>query len=145
MLVGTGCSSDNVELARIIKRLGLEDNVLLLGNQTEVIDYLSAMDIYIMPSRTEGFPNALAEAMAMSLPSIATRVGDTELLGNGSVMICGPDVMSLKHSITEIINLPAAERNALGVSASAFVREKFSISSIEKQYSSLYSNLMGSV
>lgn len=143
-LIGTGCSEDNEALIEDINRLGLAANVKLLGNQSKIIEYLSALDIYIMPSRTEGFPNALAEAMAMGLPCIATRVGDTELLCNGHAIICEPDVESIAESIKKMLSLAEIEKKMLGESAAAYVRASFSIASIEKQYSKLYSNIVGS-
>lgn len=143
-LIGTGCSYDNPALVEHINKLGFSSNVQLLGNQDNVIDYLSALDVYIMPSRTEGFPNALAEAMAISLPCIATRVGDAELLSNGNAILCDPAIESIAQAIEKVLSLSEIERRALGNSASAYVKSTFSIVSVENQYSKLYSNTVES-
>lgn len=75
LLVGSG--SMLCELKNLVKTLNLDENVHFLGKiDNNVIPlYLSAADIFVLPSLSEGLPNALLEAMAAGLPIIATRVG----------------------------------------------------------------------
>ncbi len=63
------------ELAGLATRLGVADRVRLLGNRDDVRDLLAALDVFALPSLTEGMSNALLEAMAMALPLVATAVG----------------------------------------------------------------------
>ena len=74
LLVGSG--SLEREVANSISNLGLS-NIVSLGwmEQKEVIGILDCSHVFILPSHTEGFPNALLEAMANGLPVITTRVG----------------------------------------------------------------------
>ena len=60
------------ELTVLAKQLSVEDNVVFLGNQTKIIDYLSIAEIYVMPSKTENFPMALLEVMSLGLPCVVT-------------------------------------------------------------------------
>jgi glycosyltransferase involved in cell wall biosynthesis len=69
------------ELKQAIGRKGLGEKFLLAGESAEVAGYLSASDVFVLPSRNEGFSNALIEAMASGLPSVATAVG-----GNGEAV-----------------------------------------------------------
>ena len=65
------------------KKLGVEDNVKFLGflNRNEVSLYLKRIDIYIQPSKQEGLPRALVEAMSYACPALGSKVaGIPELL-----------------------------------------------------------------
>ena len=143
-LIGAGCTDANVAFADVVQRFGLKDSVKLLGNQSNIIPYLSALDIYIMPSRTEGFPNALAEAMAVGLPCIATNVGDAAVLANNFVLLTQPDSDSLAKAIDEMLQMTELQRQALGISAATWVRRAFSIDTIEQQYYQLYLQVLES-
>lgn len=62
----------------LARRLGCPDGVHFVGTKRkgkEVLDWLTSMDVYIQPSRVEGLPRALVEAMSVSLPCVATAVG----------------------------------------------------------------------
>lgn len=74
-VVGDGPLRD--ELVAQGSRLGLADDLLMLGDRADVRDVLAALDVFVLPSRTEGMSNALLEAMAMERPVVATAVGGT--------------------------------------------------------------------
>jgi len=73
-LVGGG---DNSYLKAMAKKYKIEDKVIFLGTYThkEVFDYLDMIDVYIQPSKTEGLPRSLVEAMSRGCPSLGTTVG----------------------------------------------------------------------
>ena len=71
------------ELKELVSKLKLENNIIFLGNIEDITKVLSDMDIFVMPSRYEGFGLALVEAMAMKLPCIASKLdGPYEIIGN---------------------------------------------------------------
>ena len=76
LLVGEGPLRSQLE--RITQELGIQDSVEFLGLRRDVSDILQKSWGFVMPSRWEGMPNALLEAMACGLPSIATRVSGSE-------------------------------------------------------------------
>jgi glycosyltransferase involved in cell wall biosynthesis len=83
-LVGDGGA--RLDLQNLVKQLGLENRVHFEGwsSREDVLAYYQGADIFVMPSRDEGMPNALLEAMACGLPVIATRVsGNEELVQDG--------------------------------------------------------------
>jgi len=69
------------ELETRIVELGIQTNVRFIGESENIISFLRACDIFFLPSRSEGFSNAIIEAMACGLPCVATRVG-----GNGEAI-----------------------------------------------------------
>lgn len=73
IIMGEGEEREN--LARLITKLNLTNNVRLLGRVERAATYLPALDLFILPSRTEALPYAVLEAGAAGLPVIASRVG----------------------------------------------------------------------
>lgn len=72
------------QLERIVAELGIEESVEFLGLRRDVIPLLQQSWGFVMPSRWEGMPNALLEAMSVGLPCIATRVsGSEDIVENG--------------------------------------------------------------
>ncbi len=63
------------ELQAMVQDLGLSDIFYFVGGLTDLHKHLRASDIFVLPSRSEGFSNAIIEAMAASLPVVATDVG----------------------------------------------------------------------
>ena len=73
VILGEGVERPRLE--SLVQDLGLVDRVLLPGYKSDIRPYLAMMDVFVMPSRREGTPMALLEAMAMTKPVLATAVG----------------------------------------------------------------------
>ncbi len=85
LLIGEG--SQRNELVELVRKLELSHDVKFLGWQPQPLRYYEAMDVLLLPSRTEGLPNVVLEAMAMQVPVAASDVGGVQdLLDDGS---CG--------------------------------------------------------
>jgi len=78
VLVGDG--EERAALQDLRGRIGLNGQVMFAGRQDDVASWLAAGDIYVQPSRREGLPLAVLEAMAAGLPVVATAVGDVPRL-----------------------------------------------------------------
>jgi glycosyltransferase involved in cell wall biosynthesis len=63
------------DLEALIARLGLRDDVMLLGERTDVVDIVAALDVLLVPSWAEPFGRTVLEGMAMQVPVVATCVG----------------------------------------------------------------------
>lgn len=76
-LVILGKGKEGTKLSMLTKKLGLKDRVKFIGfvSHNEIPKYFSVCDIFVRPSRSEGFGNSFIEAMAAHLPVVATPVG----------------------------------------------------------------------
>lgn len=82
LLMGTG--EEVNKLSALARQLGVLERVHLLGYRRDVPHLLGALDLYVQPSRFEGMPNAVLEAMAAGCPIVASAVdGIQELIADG--------------------------------------------------------------
>ncbi len=90
LLVGKGLSPENSGLMARIKELGIIDQVVLAGQRTDIPAVMNALDLHVLSSSSEGFPNVIAEAMACGTPSVSTDVGDASEIVGDSRLLCPP-------------------------------------------------------
>src|SRR5690606_1232280 len=76
VLVGQDMSPDNAALMALINRLQLRDKIIMLGRREDVPAIMNGLDVHVLSSKAEGFPNVVAEAMAAETACVVTRVGD---------------------------------------------------------------------
>lgn len=97
------------ELARRAESVGVGKQIEFLGwlpSGEPVNEQLDSADLFILPSRQEGLPRAMVEAMARGLPCIGTAVGGIpELLPEDDLVEPG-DAVSLSRKITEVLSSP---------------------------------------
>lgn len=115
-LVGDGRHRD--QMLRLACDLGIENRVKFVGTLPAgaVLGELRAADLFVLPSRTEGLPRALIEAMAHGLPCIATSVGGIPELLPPEDLVAPGDVQGLARQIVSTLSDPPrrqrmAERN----------------------------------
>jgi glycosyltransferase involved in cell wall biosynthesis len=134
-----------VELEKLVFDLQLSDRFQFVGGITDLRQHLSAADIFVLPSRSEGFSNAIVEAMATALPVVATDVGgNAEAVSDGvSGFIVPPDdVGQLAAAIARLLSNPA-QAKAMGLAGRRLAAEKFTTQAMMKQIVSVYSRLLG--
>lgn len=142
VMIGRGCDNTNVELTESLTELKLSGAVLLCGEKIPVAPWFNVGDIFCLPSRTEGFPNALAEAMATALPCVSTKVGDATEVGAGFIFLANPEPKSLAAALRKMLNQPKAQRLALAESGRDSVVRRFSIVQVAAQYHDLYLDVL---
>lgn len=143
LLVGRNCDSGNATLGTWLDERGLGGRFVLFGERDDIPLCLSAMDVFCMPSSNEGFPNALAEAMAMGLPCVATKVGDAAIVtGDAAVMVAPRDERALARGLMDVLDLSPEERQQLGQRARTRVLENFSIARTVREFQTLYEDVL---
>lgn len=131
------------ELAGLARTLGVERLVHFLGHRSDVPELLDAMDVFVLPSHSEGMPNALLEAMASGKPVVATRVGGSaEIIRDGEngllVPPRGPD--ALAAAIARLRADPAFAKR-LGAAAQRDVAANYSWAGVVETYDDLLRSL----
>lgn len=138
LLVGKGLSPDNESLVTRIAELDLQDTVTLAGQRTDIPVIMNALDLHVLSSISEGFPNVIAEAMASGTPCVSTNVGDAlEIIGDAEACCQASDPEALANLIHKMYNEWARhpnvweDRKALGV---RHIQAKFSIKGMVDAY-----------
>jgi L-malate glycosyltransferase len=137
-IVGSGPL--DAELRDRCARLGLSERVHFVGQRKDVPNILAALDVFAMPSRWEGLPMALLEAMALGCAVLASSVG--EIPGviqdgvNGRLVPAG-NVTQLTVATRELLE-SAALRRRLGEAARRTVVERFNAEMTARAYEDLY-------
>tara|TARA_B100000073_G_scaffold265650_1_gene225276 strand:+ start:4529 stop:5656 length:1128 start_codon:yes stop_codon:yes gene_type:complete len=80
VLVGMNLDNGNNALVRLLKENGLIERVHLLGIRKDILTVMNGIDLFMLSSISEAFPNVLNEAMACGTPCITTDVGDSGLI-----------------------------------------------------------------
>jgi glycosyltransferase involved in cell wall biosynthesis len=140
VLVGDGSGAEGDTLRLRASRLGLDGRVHFLGARDDVATLLREVDIFVLPSLSEGMSNALLEAMATGLPCVATRVGgNSEVIGSPSVGVLVPagDPQALSSELVSLVR-DAARRGRLGGAAQARALTCYGLSAMVERNLQLY-------
>lgn len=116
VIAGRGASRDDEAFVALAAATGLShENIHLLGQRQDVPNILAGLDMFVLPSKSESFPNVLAEAMATGLPAISTDVGDCALVLGDRRFIAYPiKGETLADRIATMIKMSLDEREAIG-------------------------------
>jgi L-malate glycosyltransferase len=132
------------ELQALVRELNLSDHFHFVGGITNLREHLSAADIFVLPSRSEGFSNAIVEAMAASLPVVATDVGgNAEAVQDGvnGIIVPSEDVAGMSAAIIRLLSDPLQARK-MGAEGKRRVGEKFTTDAMMNQIITVYASLL---
>jgi sugar transferase (PEP-CTERM/EpsH1 system associated) len=142
VLVGDGPLGPS--LRQLAETLGINGYAHFVGYQTNVSEYLHAMNCFVLPSRSEGTPQAVLEASVARVPVVATRVGGLpEVIDDGRTGILVPsgDEDALTREITRVIrDTELAAR--LGMAARARVQSMYGVARMAREYHRHYVELL---
>ncbi|MCU1248562.1 MAG: glycosyltransferase family 1 protein [Edaphobacter sp.] len=132
------------ELQTLIQDLNLSDNFHFVGGVSNLREYLSSADIFVLPSRSEGFSNAIVEAMAASLPVVATNVGgNAEAVTDGlsGFIVPSENPVALAAAIARLLSDPSKAQE-MGAAGKKLASEKFTTDAMMHQITLAYASLL---
>jgi glycosyltransferase involved in cell wall biosynthesis len=142
LLVGSG-----PELSRLqhnCLRLGIQDDCVILPATSQVPQFLRALDIFVLCSRSEAFSNTLLEAMACGCCAVGSRIGGTpELIGNDErgLLFRPGDAGDLAEKLVTLIGNESLRRK-FGNRAAEFARTKLSIEIAAGRMAEIYEMML---
>jgi glycosyltransferase involved in cell wall biosynthesis len=143
VLVGEGIEASNAELRALVEGLGLGGRVHLLGPRRDVARLTAALDVAVLGSLAESWPNVVGEAMACGVPCVVSDVGDTaSIVGDSGAVVPPGDVPRFAQALLALLRESAAERRRLGVVARARVAEHFTLDAVTELYGRLYAHVV---
>lgn len=139
LLAGTDIVPGNRMLRELVEANRMEPHIHLLGCRSDVPELLSALSLYCSSSTVEGFPNAIAEAMACAIPVIATDAGGSrEVIGSCGRIVPCRDPAHLSDAILSIIRQGPAAMKETGASARRRIEVEYSLNAMVRRYGTMY-------
>lgn len=146
-VVSIGAESHPGEMQALevmLRELGLEERVRLLGRRRDALDFVSAADVFVNPAEAEGLPVAVLEAMALQRPVVATSVGGVpEVIEHErtGLLVAPGDPHALSSAIERVLEAPELAAR-LGAEGGRIVAERYSLPSMVGKVEDLYRSLL---
>lgn len=143
VLIGLGMSRDNADLIAMARHYGLLDHLIFLGRRDDVPVLMRALDIHVLSSKAEGFPNVVSEAMASGVACVVTDVGDAaDIVGEHGWVVPPGDASALAGAIDQAVEAVRdpqwpARRDA----ARASVERRYSLRTMVDRYETVWRRL----
>lgn len=142
LIVGDGVLRQDLESR--VEACGLRERVWFAGHRNDVPDLLGAMDVFAHPSRWEGMPNAVMEAMAAGRPVVASRVDGIKALiadGETGLLVEPGNPGMLAAQLRRVLSDPSLAR-VLGACAARRMAEHYGLDRMVAAYDALYRELL---
>lgn len=130
-------------LERQTQKAGLGDIITFAGFRPRIDDFLSAMDLFALPTLEEGLSIAVMEAMAAAKPVVASAVGGVpELITPETGLLVQPgNAWSLAEGMARLLSMDEAKRAAMGVCGHNHIAERFTVGQMAEEHLRLYEDL----
>ena len=146
VIVGDGPQREAIEA--LVAAKGMADRVWMPGNQNDVLPWLQAMDIFVLPSyANEGVPQALIQAMLVGLPCVTTSAGSIGELARDNetgLVIPVQDSQAIRNAIVRLTAEPEL-RGLLGTAARTHCLEHCSLAQMLDRMETVFESVAGNV
>lgn len=142
VIVGEG--REREPLVRLAESLGVSERLVLHGWSDEARRHLTTFDVFVLPSRSEGLPLALIEAMLAGLPVVASDVGDVrEIVEEGitGLLVQPEDATGLTMALESLLRDPLL-RSAMGERGRRRALDLFSVGAMASSFEALYEEVV---
>lgn len=145
VLVGRGMTADNPDLMALVDKLNLRDRLVLAGPSDDVPAVMNGLDLHVLSSCAEGFPNVVAEAMACGVYCVATDVGDAAyIIGETGVVVPPEQPEALARGIESGLREVASRgQGRAGEAGRARVLENFDLARMVQSYIAVWRRISG--
>lgn len=145
VLIGHGCKNSNEELTELIHENELEKYILLLGERSDIPAIMNALDIHVLSSKTEAFPNVVAEAMACGTPCVVTDVGDAaEIIGDCGWVTAPESPQKLSNTIATAISelKDPATKTSKSIECRNRIQENYSMEKMADSFIQVWTSVL---
>jgi glycosyltransferase involved in cell wall biosynthesis len=141
VLVGDG--PRRAELEALAEELGVRERLEITGWTNEARSYLSTFDVFCLPSRFEGFPLTIPEALLERLPVVASDVGSVSeaVLETTGLLVPPDDPAALAAALQTLLDDPGLRRR-LGERGRILAQERFTAPTMARAFEELYDDLL---
>lgn len=144
-LILAGDGPCHEKLAAEVKKLGLDQVVLLPGKVDQVSDYYAVADVYVQSSHREAMPMSVLEALAAGLPIISTDVGGLHDVVKGNGILCPDyDGEAIYQAMKRLLFMSSGERKLM-IRGSQNISKNYSSDKMAKRYESVYCEVIENV
>lgn len=145
LIVGPEIDRPGSALAAMVATALPRNRATLIGERTDVADWLPGVDILALSSAWgEAFPNILGEAMACGVPCVATAVGDSGwIIGDGGLSVPPRDHEAMAAALSCLIDAGEEGRGAIGSAGRARIVSEFDLARIVRRYRDVYAAILG--
>jgi len=144
ILCGEGMVWENKQIRACLGKSRSSLKVHLLGPREDINRIMAGLDIFVLSSYGESFPNVIGEAMACGVPCVATDVGDSRrIIGGTGKIVPLKDPLAMANSVLELLDLPDEEFDKLGILARERIRKLYSLDRIVADYEKMYWGIAG--
>lgn len=143
ILIGPNMDEKNAQLAKLINRYNLSNRCVLSGPASTIAPTMSGLDLLVLSSSDEGFPNVLAEGMACGTPCVSTDAGDAKhIIGDTGWVSPIKDATALAINIEKAMNAfkHKTEWNTRKEKCRNRIERCFSIEKMSENYNRLWAD-----
>jgi glycosyltransferase involved in cell wall biosynthesis len=145
-LIGPGMDGSNRPLGELLDRYALRSQVLLAGCREDIAAVMNALDLHVLSSSSEAFPNVVAEAMACGTPCVVTDVGDAAaIVGETGWSVPPREPQALSAAIESALSrLAGGEAESLRAACRRRIVDNFSREKMAQAYENVWSRALAS-
>lgn len=143
VLVGPMMTAGNHDLCALLAGCRFKDRIILAGPRNDIPAVMNALDVHILSSLGEAFPNVVAEAMACGTPCVATDVGDAAMIvGRPDWVAPSKNPDRLAECILKCLNdIKQEGRETISARCRERIQDNFSLEKMAQSYQTLWSQL----
>jgi glycosyltransferase involved in cell wall biosynthesis len=134
-----GDGDERKTLEELTTKLGIDQHIRFLGRRTDALELMAIADIFVLPSITEGMPNALLEAMGMGTAVVSFDVGGVGNViqdGETGLLVPANNIPALAQAIIRLLK-GETERSHLASAGQAHIHQNYTLERMCVQYASI--------